>query len=318
MPQLDNVYVKNLPANVSEETVVTIFSGYGEVRSVRVLAKENSGSSTALVKFANPQVAQLAIEALNGGIPEMLQGQMSVGLECRLANTPEEKMQMQQQQMMKGGGKAGPMYPAMGGGMKGGGGMRGASGAYSPYPTQTEQPHNFKTVLCRNWMTSGSCPRMDTCTFAHGDGDMAKGNGGGKKGRAPGMRSAPMYTAAAAQPPPAATNPRGRWSGGEQIEYLRNINHPLLGSLRNSADQGEDGAMVQISSIPSWMDEAGLYFLFAPYGAINSCQVDSYAPDTALLRYVHQRAAINAVTHLNGLRIDPSTTGLVVESHAGR
>ncbi|KAJ9468270.1 Sex-lethal-like protein [Diplonema papillatum] len=325
MPQVDNVYVKNLPHNVLEPTVMEIFSAYGEVVSLKVLTKENYSSSTALVKFADPNAAQMAIEALNGGIPEALQAVMNVGLECRLANSPEEKATHMQQAAMGKGAKGGVMYPPpMGGMMKGGKGMsQYAPPAYSPYPAgrgaMAGEVHNYKTVLCRNWMTSGSCPRMDSCTFAHGDGDMRGGynGGGGKKGGPPAAYSAPVYATkpVAAPAAPNGHAPGGRWSGSEQIEYLRNINHPLLGSLRNSADQGEDGAMVQISSLPSWMDEAGLYFLFAPYGAINSCQINRLSPGTALLRYVHQRAAVNAVTQLNGLRIDPGTKGLIVESH---
>eukprot|EP01061_Rhynchopus_euleeides_P035720 TRINITY_DN601_c0_g1_i1.p1 TRINITY_DN601_c0_g1~~TRINITY_DN601_c0_g1_i1.p1 ORF type:complete len:327 (+),score=111.67 TRINITY_DN601_c0_g1_i1:47-1027(+) len=320
MPQYDNVYVRNLPMGVGQDMVRQIFGCYGEVVSCRVMTKEGMASATALVKFSDPACAQGAIDALNGGIPQLLQHQMdpNVGLVCKHAMTDDEKN--------KGGKGAGP--------------PPGPGNRYSPYPApQQQQQHQqygapapgapqsggrFKTVLCKHFLT-GTCTKGPGCSFAHGDheiqrnqgggqrragappayGGGGKGGGGGYGGYAAPQQAAPVQVHAPPQPKSS------RLSGTEQIEYLKSYNHPLLGSLRDAMTQGEEDTLLTISEIPHWMDESGLYLLFAPYGAVNMCQLDPTGTH-ATLRYVHQRAAQNAVSHLNGLRIDATCKPLTV------
>lgn len=62
-----NIYVGNLPYNVTEEELREVFSEFGEVSSVNVITDKYSGQSKGFgfVEMANNSEAEGAIKALN-------------------------------------------------------------------------------------------------------------------------------------------------------------------------------------------------------------------------------------------------------------
>ena len=62
-----NIYVGNLPYNVTEEELKEAFSEFGEVSSVNVITDKYSGQSKGFgfVEMANNSEADEAIKALN-------------------------------------------------------------------------------------------------------------------------------------------------------------------------------------------------------------------------------------------------------------
>eukprot|EP01060_Flectonema_neradi_P032722 TRINITY_DN5262_c0_g1_i2.p1 TRINITY_DN5262_c0_g1~~TRINITY_DN5262_c0_g1_i2.p1 ORF type:complete len:296 (+),score=43.51 TRINITY_DN5262_c0_g1_i2:740-1627(+) len=295
MPQANNVYVSKLPAGVAENLIWKIFSAYGEINTTKILpAKPYMKTCNALVKYFNEADAKLAIETLNGGIPELLQDQMTEGLECSLARSQEDKDRDNWER------------------------KEANAASFQPYNSSKGR------TLCKFWQAEGKCKKGSTCPYLHDDG-----YGGAKKTPkdfrnnermpaqppmrpyreapgptpAPAIRPTPPVTAGSVIPQPRAAPNR------EQMNFLRNIPHPLLGTSRN---QGEPGSVVTITCIPAWMDEVGILFLFAPYGAINSCEVDG--PGAARIHYAHARAASNAVLQLNGFRLGNGALGVTVVS----
>ena len=63
-----NIYVGNLPFEVTDETLATSFTEYGEVTTARVIIDRFSGRSRGFgfVEMTNDSEAQAAIQGLNG------------------------------------------------------------------------------------------------------------------------------------------------------------------------------------------------------------------------------------------------------------
>ena len=63
-----NIYVGNLPFDVTDESLATSFSEYGEVTTARVIIDRFSGRSRGFgfVEMAKSEEAEAAIQALNG------------------------------------------------------------------------------------------------------------------------------------------------------------------------------------------------------------------------------------------------------------
>lgn len=62
-----NVYVKNLPPEVDDQTLLTLFQSYGAVESCKVMQSRTPQSRNfGFVKFASIEEARLAIEQMNG------------------------------------------------------------------------------------------------------------------------------------------------------------------------------------------------------------------------------------------------------------
>ena len=212
-----------------------------------------------------------------------------------------------------------------------------ASG-YQPYS------NNKGRTPCKFWQAEGKCKKGNGCHFWHGS-DKGKDNSKqpsyrnspGRTPAQPPARSFSQSTTIRPTPPVTAGNihplPRAA-PNREQINFLRNITHPLLGTNRS---QGEPGSVVAVTNIPIWMDEVGVLFLFAPYGAINSCELDG--PGSVRIHYAHARAAVchtttciclllynnnkknkktkkqsNAVLQLNSFRFGAESIGVVVVS----
>jgi RNA recognition motif-containing protein len=64
---LMNIYVGNLPYNVRDEDLQSMFAAHGEVSSARVIMDRESGRSKGFgfVEMPNSDEAQAAIDALN-------------------------------------------------------------------------------------------------------------------------------------------------------------------------------------------------------------------------------------------------------------
>jgi RNA recognition motif-containing protein len=63
-----NLYVGNLPDQVTEEGLREAFARFGEIESVNLITKNKSGESRGFgyVVFLDPQAAQTAISEMNG------------------------------------------------------------------------------------------------------------------------------------------------------------------------------------------------------------------------------------------------------------
>eukprot|EP00754_Rhynchopus_humris_P009519 Rhum_TRINITY_DN14028_c5_g1::Rhum_TRINITY_DN14028_c5_g1_i1::g.68213::m.68213 len=208
MPQQNVVYVRNLPKEVDDSVVQDIFGCYGEVSLCRVMRKDTLPTCAALISYADPASARVAIDTLHGGIPELIQSQMdpSIGLDCALAKDRDEN---QEQRVGKGEGKGGKGFKGYEGGkgydggkgMKGGKGMHFDDARFNPYPGAGGAPggdggygQRYKTVMCRHF-EQGNCSKGDRCSFAHGNQELSQpagrqaGGGGAMGGPLAGMPS---------------------------------------------------------------------------------------------------------------------------------
>lgn len=63
-----NIYVGNLPYNISNDELKSVFAAFGEVVNARVINDRESGRSKgfAFVEMTEDACAKAAIEALNG------------------------------------------------------------------------------------------------------------------------------------------------------------------------------------------------------------------------------------------------------------
>lgn len=87
----DNVFVRSLPAGLSEEQVTQIFAQYGRVTSTKVVSKPGQSWTAALIRFASDAEAAFVVQGLNGNIPQGL----STPVEARYANSPGQQQQQQ-------------------------------------------------------------------------------------------------------------------------------------------------------------------------------------------------------------------------------
>ncbi len=100
---MTNIYVGNLPRDLTKEQLEAAFAQYGEVRSVSIITDRATGESRGFgfVEMGNDQEAQSAISSLNG---TELGGRV---INVNIARPREDR---------RGGGGGG------GGGRRGGGG----------------------------------------------------------------------------------------------------------------------------------------------------------------------------------------------------
>jgi len=68
-PPCDNLYVQNLPADITEDRLKSVFGG-GVVKQCKVLPSKNPGQSTcvALVRFESVEAAQFVRETMDGQV----------------------------------------------------------------------------------------------------------------------------------------------------------------------------------------------------------------------------------------------------------
>eukprot|EP00756_Hemistasia_phaeocysticola_P046742 Hpha_TRINITY_DN20552_c0_g1::TRINITY_DN20552_c0_g1_i1::g.30759::m.30759 len=142
MPQADNLYIQNLPAECTEQHLNDIFSPFGTVLSTKVSKNSKQPTAIGFVRYALASEAELAMSQCDGTVPGDFSSVMTSGMQIRLADTPEEKANK-----MAGGGKGAPAAGAWGGayGAGGWGGQPAAPPArYSPYPQQPPSPGKGK------------------------------------------------------------------------------------------------------------------------------------------------------------------------------
>ena len=65
---MKRIYVGGLPFKTTEEELNTLFSGYGQVASVKIITDKYSGQSRGFgfVEMSNDEEAKTAMEKLNG------------------------------------------------------------------------------------------------------------------------------------------------------------------------------------------------------------------------------------------------------------
>lgn len=64
-----NIYVKNLPREMSQEAVEKLFAAFGEITSSKlVVAQDETKTNFGFVNFKNPEQARAAVEALNNSV----------------------------------------------------------------------------------------------------------------------------------------------------------------------------------------------------------------------------------------------------------
>ena len=63
-----NIYVGNLPYNLSEEELQSVFEEYGAIEKTTIIMDRESGQSKGFgfIEMTNDEEAERAIEALNG------------------------------------------------------------------------------------------------------------------------------------------------------------------------------------------------------------------------------------------------------------
>lgn len=65
---MQNIFVGNLATNTSEQTLRTLFEGFGQVRSVNIVKDRDTAAPRgfAFIEMSSDAEAQAAIKALNG------------------------------------------------------------------------------------------------------------------------------------------------------------------------------------------------------------------------------------------------------------
>lgn len=115
----DNLYVRNVPANWSDQDLIQLFSPFGTVSDCRLLHSGDASRGVgALVRMGSIEEATRAIEALNNRVPS---GGATLQLLVRYADTLEEKRAKRATSAVAGGygartdavgGRADPPLPA--------------------------------------------------------------------------------------------------------------------------------------------------------------------------------------------------------------
>jgi RNA recognition motif-containing protein len=86
----DNLYIKGLPTDSTQESVREIFGAYGAVVSCKLMSHPNEAS--ALLRMGNVDMASWIVENLNGNIPQGLEKSIMV----KFADTPLSKARKMQ------------------------------------------------------------------------------------------------------------------------------------------------------------------------------------------------------------------------------
>lgn len=79
----DNLYIKGLPPNITEDDIRQIFNQYGAITSCKILqtnaiAADPAGESIILMRMANVDQAKWIVDNLNGSMPQGLQKTITV------------------------------------------------------------------------------------------------------------------------------------------------------------------------------------------------------------------------------------------------
>mmetsp|Transcript_81705 Transcript_81705/g.206300 ORF Transcript_81705/g.206300 Transcript_81705/m.206300 type:complete len:110 (-) Transcript_81705:90-419(-) len=91
----DNVWIGDLPPDLTTERLMAVFTAYGNITSARVNTPTQPGrKASALIRFATVDEATWVVQNLQGNMPEGL----FEPIQCKFASTGSRD---------KGGGKGG-------------------------------------------------------------------------------------------------------------------------------------------------------------------------------------------------------------------
>jgi len=74
----NNLFVGGLPLDITEELLYSVFGQYGIVKQLKVLPDNGKGDRAALVRMADPSVAQWLVSNMNGTIPQGMSAPVKV------------------------------------------------------------------------------------------------------------------------------------------------------------------------------------------------------------------------------------------------
>ena len=74
----ENLFIDDLPANIDEAMLLTVFGTYGHISSYTILPLGSRNNGCALVSFANVSEATRVVDNLNGNIPQGLHSPIMV------------------------------------------------------------------------------------------------------------------------------------------------------------------------------------------------------------------------------------------------
>lgn len=74
----DQLYIKGLPAAITDEEVAVVFGAYGTLLSAQAMKSASFDEASALVRMSSVEEAQWMVDNLNGNIPQGLSNPVSV------------------------------------------------------------------------------------------------------------------------------------------------------------------------------------------------------------------------------------------------
>lgn len=164
-PPSESLFVRSLPAGITQDLLIEIFAQYATVSMCKVLpATSKEGLTSALIRCGSVEDAKMLIDLLNGNIPAGLE----TPIEVRFASPKGQ-----------GKGKDSP-------------GKGKAADRFSPYNSAADTK-----PVCRHFLQN-KCTYGDNCTFSHAVGSS---NGNASLG----TRPTPMPMAAVAGSPSKST-----------------------------------------------------------------------------------------------------------------
>lgn len=224
----DNLYVKGLPAGMTELEVQTLFGGYGEVSSCKVLDQGTHGYTVSMVRMVNMEDAKWVVDNVNGNIPDGFQNQVQI----RYADPPK--------------------------------------GSVVATPAQMPQAWTSKTPV------SGPVKQApQTQRFS------------------PYGASAPQTVQVVLS---SAATPELMQAVSETVSEVK--------GFRPLAKHEEDPSNLYVKGLPVNADELYIYYVFAPFGAIQSVRVmrddTGVCSGTALVKFGSAEDAELAISTLTG------------------
>merc|ERR1719247_3647592 len=112
----DNLYVKGLPPEVTEEFLKEIFGQYGLVNQLKVLPRDPSKSEVAsMIRMGSVEEAQWLVDNLNGNIPQGMTTPCTVKFANAGAKGGKGDMMGKGGPVPMKGGPPGPGMPGKGG-----------------------------------------------------------------------------------------------------------------------------------------------------------------------------------------------------------
>merc|ERR1711972_496004 len=69
-PPNTNIFISELPADIDDEKLATVFGQYGTVTWSKVMASKGKPTSAAIVEFGDIEEAKWVVENLNGNLAQ--------------------------------------------------------------------------------------------------------------------------------------------------------------------------------------------------------------------------------------------------------